>query len=133
MANAYNGILGSRRMGGKKNLHLIQNTSDAWEIVKERARELGLTQKELASMAGLSELALTMWNRPKRSPNLDGITRLCNALGIQLEIGLRVHAVPDELKSFIAIKKKEREAKKARQALEKQLKKQQRDRHKVDK
>lgn len=44
--------------------------------------ELGLTQQELAEIAGLTSTAVAMIERGERSPNLDTAARLCWALDV---------------------------------------------------
>lgn len=50
--------------------------------LRQRREELGLTQQELAEIAGLTSTAVAMIERGERSPNLDTAARLCWALDV---------------------------------------------------
>lgn len=48
--------------------------------LRRRREELGLAQRELAEIAGLTVTAVAMIERGERAPNLDTAARLCWAL-----------------------------------------------------
>ena len=50
--------------------------------LRQRREALGLTQQELADIAGLTSTAVAMIERGERSPNLDTAARLCWALDV---------------------------------------------------
>jgi DNA-binding XRE family transcriptional regulator len=50
--------------------------------LRQRREELGLTQQELADIAGLTSTAVAMIERGERLPNLDTVARLCWALDV---------------------------------------------------
>jgi DNA-binding XRE family transcriptional regulator len=50
--------------------------------LRQGREELGLTQQELADIAGLTSTAVAMIERGERSPNLDTAARLCWALDV---------------------------------------------------
>jgi transcriptional regulator with XRE-family HTH domain len=53
--------------------------------IKERRRELGLTQAALASAAKVSLRTLKAWEAGEASPSLGAASRLAAALGISLD------------------------------------------------
>jgi DNA-binding XRE family transcriptional regulator len=56
--------------------------------LRQRREELGLTQQELADIAGLTSTAVAMIERGERSPNLDTAARLCWALDVAAGVTL---------------------------------------------
>ena len=54
--------------------------------LRERRRELGLTQKDLADIAELTVTAVAMIERGERAPSLDTAARLCWALDLAAEV-----------------------------------------------
>jgi len=56
--------------------------------LRQRRKELGLTQQQLADIAGLTSTAVAMIERGERSPNLDTAARLCWALDVAAGVTL---------------------------------------------
>jgi len=56
--------------------------------LRQRREELGLTQQELADIAGLTSTAVAMIERAERLPNLDTAARLCWALDVAADVTL---------------------------------------------
>lgn len=57
--------------------------------VRARRLQLGLTQQDLADMAGVSERFVRFVERGKPSVQLDSLTALLETLGLELRIGAR--------------------------------------------
>lgn len=55
-------------------------------VVTSRRRDLGLTQQELADVAGVSERFVRDVERGKPSVQLDTLTDLLDALGLELTL-----------------------------------------------
>jgi transcriptional regulator with XRE-family HTH domain len=65
---------------------------DADELVKAmraRRRELGLTQEELANLAGIHRTQVVLYETGERTFKLDVGLRLLHALGMDLELRTR--------------------------------------------
>jgi transcriptional regulator with XRE-family HTH domain len=67
------------------------------KVLKEAREAAGLTQEKLAFRAGLDRTYISLMERGLRSPTLDVLLRLCEALGIlpselmkQLEIASKI-------------------------------------------
>lgn len=52
--------------------------------IAEKRKKTGLTQKELAERVGLTDKAVSKWERGKSIPDHDVILRLCEVLGISV-------------------------------------------------
>ncbi len=52
--------------------------------IQEHREKIGLTQKELADHAGVTEGAVKAWERGSRVPKLNALFRLASALGLLL-------------------------------------------------
>src|ERR1700756_4902787 len=61
-------------------------------LVLERRRELGWTQKELAERAGVGQAVISRIERGRLSPTLDTYARLAAALGLSPELRLAATA-----------------------------------------
>jgi HTH-type transcriptional regulator / antitoxin HipB len=57
--------------------------------VRARRRQLGLTQQDLADMAGVSERFVRFVEQGKPSIQLDSLTAVLEALGLELRIATR--------------------------------------------
>jgi len=72
------------------------------------ARKLrGLTQKELAQKAGITQAQASIYESGKRKPSLDVLIRLADGLGIRADhlLGRQESARPLKLKDLIHIAK----------------------------
>lgn len=54
------------------------------KYIAEKRKGIGLTQKELAERVGLTDKAVSKWERGKSIPDHDVITRLCEVLNISV-------------------------------------------------
>ena len=68
---------------------ILRTTSDLARLVRERRRELGLTQEELANLTALHRTSISLFERGKRMGGLDSILRIVNTLGMDLEVRTR--------------------------------------------
>ena len=59
--------------------------SEISKIIKERRRDLGLDQKSLARIAGISVHALSDLETGKGNPTLTTVSQVLNALGMTLK------------------------------------------------
>ena len=48
-------------------------------------KAMGLTQKQVAMLAGVSEAAICLYEKGERSPNLTTAKRLADALGVTVD------------------------------------------------
>lgn len=55
------------------------------EKIKKLRHLRGLTQKELAEIAGISELSIVLYEKGKRKPRVDVLSKIAKALDISLE------------------------------------------------
>jgi len=53
--------------------------------IKDRRKKLGITQLDLAQMAGVSLATVKDMDRGKGNPSLGTITSLCEILGLEIE------------------------------------------------
>lgn len=56
------------------------------EIIRLRRKELGITQPDLADLAGISINTLYKLERGQGNPSLDVITKVATVLGMQLKL-----------------------------------------------
>ena len=59
------------------------------EIIKERRSILGITQEDLADMAGVSLRTLKAIETGKGNPSLRTLQKLVEVLGMEVQLGLR--------------------------------------------
>jgi y4mF family transcriptional regulator len=67
----------------------IQDPGGLGAVVRERRRELGLTQTSVADVARTSLRFVSELESGKRTVQLDAVLRVLNALGIELEARTR--------------------------------------------
>lgn len=60
--------------------------------VRERRRALGLTQQDLAELAGVSERFVRFVEQGKSSVQLDALGAVLDALGLELRVATRASA-----------------------------------------
>ena len=58
-------------------------------VVRQRRRELGITQQDLADLAGVSVRFLRELERGKQSIQLNAFLAVLDALGLEAQIGVR--------------------------------------------
>lgn len=59
------------------------------ETIKERRKELGITQPHLAELANISTNTLYKLERGKGNPSLDILVKLAEVLGLELTLGVK--------------------------------------------
>jgi y4mF family transcriptional regulator len=59
------------------------------EAIKERRGTLGITQRELAEIAGVGINTLTKIERGEANPALKTLQSILDALGLEIKIGVR--------------------------------------------
>lgn len=59
------------------------------DIIKNRRKELGITQPDLAELANVSVNTLYMLEKGKGNPSLDVINKLAKVLGMELKLEVR--------------------------------------------
>ena len=65
-------------------------------LIRRLRRELGLTQRELAGLLGVSDKAVSKWERGLGCPEVSLLPPLSRALGVELERMLRGDLSPNE-------------------------------------
>ena len=68
-----------------------KNKSMLFKQFKSKRKDLGITQVEIAALAGMNRTDVSRFESGKYNPSLDLMLRYANALGCKLEINL----VPD--------------------------------------
>ena len=61
-----------------------------WSLVREARRKAGLTQRQLAELAGTSQAAVARYERARAMPDIETLHRLLEACGLEL----RFHVEP---------------------------------------
>jgi hypothetical protein len=59
-----------------------------WAVVREARRRAGLTQAELARLAGTSQPAIARYERAMALPDIDTLHRIVEACGLELRLEL---------------------------------------------
>ena len=59
-----------------------------WALILDARRRAGLTQAELAQRAGTSQAAVARYERARAMPDLDTLSRLIQAAGLELRLSL---------------------------------------------
>lgn len=65
-----------------KDADLAKKVATSGMIIKSRRVEMGMTQKQLAALAGVHESAIAQYEKGMRNPTFETINRLCDALGL---------------------------------------------------
>jgi transcriptional regulator with XRE-family HTH domain len=68
---------------------IIRETSDLARLVRDRRRELGLSQEELANIAGIHRVTIGIFERGERPGSVGTVLTLLHALGMDLEVNAR--------------------------------------------
>lgn len=58
-------------------------------IIKERRRSLSITQRELATLSGVSINTLTKIERGEANPSLKVVMNILDTLGLQMDINIK--------------------------------------------
>ena len=59
------------------------------QTIKQRRKELGITQPDLSELAGVSKNTLNQLERGQGNPSLDIITKLAEVLGMELKLEVK--------------------------------------------
>lgn len=59
------------------------------QTIKQRRKELGITQPDLAELAGVSKNTLYKLERGQGNPSLDILTKLTEVLGMELKLEVK--------------------------------------------
>ena len=59
------------------------------EVIKDRRKELGITQPHLAELANISTNTLYKLERGHGNPSLDILTKLAEVLGLEVSLQVR--------------------------------------------
>jgi HTH-type transcriptional regulator / antitoxin HipB len=70
----------------------MDKSRDMGRIVANRRKALGVTQQDLAALAGVSTRFLSSLERGKATVRLNTMLAVLDALGLQLEIAIRERA-----------------------------------------
>ncbi|MDO4510290.1 MAG: helix-turn-helix domain-containing protein [Bacteroidales bacterium] len=62
---------------------------DYSSIIKERRKSVGITQEDLADMAGISLSYLKMIEQRKANPTIQIIEQVLDCLGMQLNVAIK--------------------------------------------
>ena len=62
---------------------------DISKIISERRKALGITQTELAEMAGVGIATVKDIERGKGNPSLKSLEQLCTVLGVEIELKIK--------------------------------------------
>lgn len=65
------------------------------EKIYKIRNEMGLTQKEFAKIAGVSQSAINFWENGKRQPRLEQLNKLASSLNIPISTFIDEHLVED--------------------------------------
>ena len=60
-------------------------TKNLSTYIKSRRQNIGLTQKELAKLIGVTDVTISRWESGQRDPIWSDFVRLCEVLGMELE------------------------------------------------
>jgi transcriptional regulator with XRE-family HTH domain len=61
---------------------MIKNLST---YIKSRRQNIGLTQKQLAKLVGVTDVTVSRWESGQREPIWSDFVKLCEVLGMELE------------------------------------------------
>ena len=59
------------------------------QTIKQRRKELGITQPDLAELAGISKNTLYTLERGQSNPSLDIVNKLADVLGLELKLEVK--------------------------------------------
>jgi transcriptional regulator with XRE-family HTH domain len=65
---------------------VVRSSEDLAGLVRARRHELGLSQEALSGITGIDRAFLSLFERGRRKMSIDGVLRLVQALGMDVEI-----------------------------------------------
>ncbi len=68
---------------------ILRAASELPPLVRARRRELGLTQEELADLAGVHRISISQFERGARTGQFPTVLRILHTLGMDLEVRTR--------------------------------------------
>lgn len=64
----------------------IDNIEELGKLIRDTRKAQGLTQKDLALVAGVSVRLIVEFENGKRGVNIDSVIKLCSLLGLKIDI-----------------------------------------------
>ena len=64
----------------------IDNINELGKLIRDTRKAQGLTQKDLALVAGVSVRLIVEFENGKRGDNIDSVIKLCSLLGLKIDI-----------------------------------------------
>ena len=64
----------------------IDNIDELGKLIRDTRKAQGLTQKDLALVAGVSVRLIVEFENGKRCVNIDSVIKLCSLLGLKIDI-----------------------------------------------
>lgn len=64
----------------------IDNINELGKLIRDTRKAQGLTQKDLALVAGVSVRLIVEFENGKRGVNIDSVMKLCSLLGLKIDI-----------------------------------------------
>lgn len=68
---------------------ILRTANDLAGVIRDRRRELGLTQEELANLTGVHRTYISMVESGERAAKLDTVLRIVQTLGMDLDVRVR--------------------------------------------
>lgn len=72
--------------------HLIHNSTDLGKVVRQRRKQLALTQAALAAVAGVGVRFVSELERGKRTAEFQRVLNVLHILGMDVEVVARAEA-----------------------------------------
>jgi y4mF family transcriptional regulator len=69
-------------------MHIKITKNEIGQIIKKRRIYLGITQKDLAEIVGISLRSLVDIEKGNGNPTIDQLTKILNALGLTIKISV---------------------------------------------
>lgn len=64
----------------------IDNIDELGKLIRDTRKAQGLTQKDLALVAGVSVRLIVEFENGKRGVNINSVIKLCSLLGLKIDI-----------------------------------------------
>ena len=64
----------------------IDNIDELGKLIRDTRKAQGLTQKDLALVAGVSVRLIVEFENGKRGVNIDSVIKLCSLLGLKIDM-----------------------------------------------
>lgn len=71
---------------GKKNIEELENLAEVVGALIEQRNQLGITQRELATICGVPQSSVARIESFKTIPNLDTLLKIMQPLGLKLTV-----------------------------------------------